>query len=166
MILHILTASARPGLLPAWAAELAEATKSGVDLRWHVAFDLDRKYIGGQAVKNRMLDSIPESDPGWVWIGDDDNVLDVEMLVALQEYDEQLVDAVVFAQRRGSKVAAACALVDRVDAAQFVGRRQFIGAHRIPTTYNGDGHWIAGMAKRGRVVFDDRVLTRYNGRTC
>lgn len=165
MILHILTACARPEYLPAWAAELCEAAKCGIDLRWHVAFDLDRKHVGGQALKNAMLDSIHESDSGWVWIGDDDNVLDPAMLSALMAYEDRQVDSVVFAQHRGAKIATPCALVDRVDAAQFVGRRRMIGNHRLPETYNGDGHWIAGMAERGRMVYDSRPVTKYNGRT-
>jgi hypothetical protein len=166
MIFHILTACSRPGNLPAWAADLvAAAALSSIDLIWHVAFDLQRKHIGGQDVKNAMIDSIPADDPGWVWIGDDDNILDTAMLEALVSYaDRDDVDAVIFAQRRGGVVVAPCAVVDRVDAAQIVARRRFIGDTRIPACYNGDGQWIATLAMRGGVVYDDRAVTVYNGR--
>lgn len=165
MILHVLTACARPEFLPAFAAEMGDAAQlAGVDLRWHVAFDIGRQFVGGQAVKNRMLDSIPESDSGWVWIGDDDNRLEPAMLKAVAEYDARPVDVVIFAQRRGKQIAPPCAVVDRVDAAQFVARRSAIGAHRLPTKYNGDGLLIAAVAKTARMVYDARALTNYNGR--
>jgi hypothetical protein len=167
MILHILTACSRPGNLPAWAADLAAIAGEypGVDLRWHVGFDVARQHIGGQAVKNALLDSIPAADSGWVWIGDDDNALDTAMLEALAAYaDRADVDAVVFAQRRRGCIAAPCAVVDEVDAAQIVARRAFIGDTRIPECYNGDGQWIATLAMRGGVVYDDRAVTRYNAR--
>jgi len=168
MILHILTACSRPGNLPAWAADLAAIAGEypGVDLRWHVAFDLQRRHVGGQAVKNALLDSIPADDPGWVWIGDDDNALDTAMLEALAAYaDRGDVDAVVFAQRRHGYIAAPCAVVDEVDVAQLIARRRFIGDARIPACYNGDGQWIAALAQRGGVVYDDRPVTMYNGRS-
>lgn len=162
-VLHIITACSRPEFLPAWAADLAEAARgAGVDLRWHVAFDMERQHIGGQAVKNRILDSI--SGDGWVWIGDDDNTLDQAMLSAVAEYDARPVDVVIFAQRRGQQLAPPCAVLNRVDAAQFVARRSAIGSHRLPETYNGDGMLIAALAKTARMVYDQRVLTNYNGR--
>lgn len=164
MILHILTACSRPEYLPAWAAELCEASKCGVDIRWHVGFDMGRKHVGGQRVKNLLLDSIPADCPGWVWIGDDDNVLDPTMLAALTEYDAQEFDAVIFAQHRGARVARPCAVIDRVDAAQLVARRRLIGGHRLPEAYNGDGYWISEIAKHGYISYDARPLTKYNAR--
>lgn len=165
MILHILTACSRPEFLPAWSAELGDAAKhAGIDLRWHVAFDLARQHVGGQAVKNLMIDSIPESDQGWVWIGDDDNKMDPAMLQAVAEYDSRPVDVVIFAQHRGKHIAPPCAVVNRVDAAQFVARRSAIGSSRLPCAYNGDGLLIAAMAKTARMVYDSRPLTHYNGR--
>ena len=162
-VLHIITACSRPEFLPALAADLAEAARgAGVDLRWHVAFDMERQHIGGQAVKNRILDSI--SGDGWVWIGDDDNTLDQAMLSAVAEYDARPVDVVISAQRRGQQLAPPCAVLNRVDAAQFVARRSAIGSHRLPETYNGDGMLIAALAKTARMVYDQRVLTNYNGR--
>lgn len=162
-VLHIITACSRPQFLPSWAAEIAEAAKTaGVDLRWHVAFDCERKHVGGQDVKNRMLDAI--AGDGWVWIGDDDNVLDPAMLSAVVEYDARPVDVVIFAQRRGQQIAPPCAVVDRVDAAQFVARRSAIGNHRLPAKYNGDGLLIADLAKTARMVYDQRALANYNGR--
>ena len=166
VILHILTACSRPGFLPAWAAELAEAAKAqGIDIRWHVGFDLACQHVGGQAVKNALLDSIPASDPGWVWIGDDDNALDPDMLAAVAQYDTRPVDAVIFAQRRGEHVAQPSAVLNRVDAAQLVARRSAIGSHRLPLAYNGDGLLIGQLAKTARMVYDSRPVTRYNWRT-
>lgn len=161
-VLHIITACSRPEFLPAWAAELTEAACcAGIDLRWHVAFDLNHQHVGGQDVKNRILDSLAG---GWVWIGDDDNVLDPAMLSAVAEYDARPVDVVIFAQRRGKQIAPPCAVVDRVDAAQFVARRSAIGNHRLPAKYNGDGLLIAALAKTARMVYDQRAVTNYNGR--
>ncbi|MBV6436744.1 MAG: hypothetical protein AELANPGJ_02011 [Anaerolineae bacterium] len=164
MRLHILTACSRPDFLPAWAAELSAVSVPGVEIHRHVGFDLARRHVGGQAVKNALLDSIPADDAGWVWIGDDDNTLDPAMLAAVAEYDARPVDVVIFAQRRGRQVAPPCAVLNRVDAAQFVARRSAIGAHRLPEAYNGDGLLIAAIAKTARMVYDQRVLTNYNGR--
>lgn len=162
-VLHIITACSRPEFLPAWAAELADAaSRSHVDLRWHVAFDMERQHIGGQAVKNRILDTI--TGDGWVWIGDDDNTLDQAMLSVVAEYDARPVDVVIFAQRRGKQISPPSAVLNRVDAAQFVARRSAIGAHRLPDAYNGDGMLIAALAKTARMVYDQRVVTNYNGR--
>jgi hypothetical protein len=99
-----------------------------------------------------------------VWIGDDDNTLDPAMLKAVAAYEGSRTDAVIFAQRRGSNVAPPSSAVNRVDAAQIVARREFIGHHRLPLEYNGDGKWISELCSRGRVVMDYREFTRYNGR--
>lgn len=163
--LHILTACSRPDFLPAWAAELAAVSVPGVEIHWHVGFDIARNHIGGQAVKNKLLDSIQADDPGWVWIGDDDNTLDPEMLAAVAEYDARPVDAVIFAQRRGKGIAQPCAVLNMVDAAQLVARRSVIGSHRLPEAYNGDGMLVGALAKTARMVYDSRPVTRYNWRT-
>ena len=72
MTLHILTAVTRPHNLPQMAESLIPAASVGVELVWHLGYDLERKHIAGQAVKNRLLDTI-SAPQEWVWILDDDN---------------------------------------------------------------------------------------------
>src|ERR1043166_599735 len=72
MVLHILTAVTRPENLPKLAESLIPAAAAGVELAWHVGYDLEHRHVAGQAVKNRLLDRISPSQD-WVWILDDDN---------------------------------------------------------------------------------------------
>jgi hypothetical protein len=84
MILHILTAMTRPQNLPKMAESLIPAAAAGVELTWHFGYDVDRKHIAGQAVKNRLLDTITAPDD-WVWILDDDNTAHPDFFRRLAE---------------------------------------------------------------------------------
>ncbi|HEY6206289.1 MAG TPA: hypothetical protein VIW21_09005, partial [Chthoniobacterales bacterium] len=84
MVLHILTAVTRPENLPKLAESLIPAATAGVELAWHLGYDLERRHVAGQAVKNRLLDRIgPGRD--WVWILDDDNTAHPEFFRRLTE---------------------------------------------------------------------------------
>lgn len=172
MILHILTACSRPERLPRLAQAIAQAAQDapGVAVRWHVAFDLERRHVGGQAVKNQLLDSIPADDPGWVWICDDDNIPHPDFFprLAALAAGEVMIGGYLFAQQRGPAeggrvLPAAAPRVGYVDAAQLVARRAYIGGHRIPEAYDGDGAWILGMYLPFAVALWDEPLTLYNG---
>jgi hypothetical protein len=169
MILHVLTACSRPERLEGLGLVLGLAAgAAGIDLRWHVAFDLERRHVGGQAVKNRLLDAIPADDPGWVWICDDDNAPHPSFLLRLVQLEPVLPAAVLFAQQRGPAeggriLPAEPPRVGRVDAAQLVARRSFIGAARIPEAYDGDGVWIVGLWDPAQVVLVDEPFTLWNG---
>lgn len=146
MRLHVITACSRPGGLPALAASLAAA--AGLDVTWHVRFDLAGAHPGGQAPKNVLIDGVAD---GWIWIGDDDNTLhpavgDVvaplahDPAVALIVVSQELPDGTV------RRAAPGCLAVNQVDAAQIFIRRVALGALRLPETYAGDGLLAEALA--------------------
>lgn len=163
MTFHILTACARAWNLPA----LAESIVAGDpydEAVWHVGLDAELKHVGGQAVKNRLLD---ETQGGYVVVLDDDTTLHPELLpTARRSIMEEDADLVVVSQSwpGGVRHASAGAMVvGGVDIGQAVVSRHLIGPDRIPETYDGDGHWLAGLAARAlRPVYVDRVLAHYN----
>ena len=161
-LLHILTACSRPGGLAAIADALS-AAPSGLDLRWHVGFDLARRHIGGQAVKNALLDGI---DDGWVWVCDDDNLPAPGFLYRLAVLlGDDACDGYLFGQLRpGGYVPPVPPALGVTDVAQVVLRRRAIGAHRLPAQYDGDGHWICAIWRDhpGRIALVDEALTLYN----
>lgn len=159
--LHILTACARPAGLPLIAAACAAAPPP-LDVRWHVGFDLERRHVGGQAVKNRLLDAISPDAPGYVWVCDDDNAPApgfFERLAGLPPAPLYL-----FGQRRPTGYAPARPpAVGHTDVAQVVVSRAVVGELRLPETYEGDGHWIVALwARCGGGVLVDEPLTTYN----
>jgi hypothetical protein len=143
--LSVLTAVSRPENLPAIAESLAVAAGNAPNVRlaWHWRYDLDRQHIGGQALKNAMLDEIRD---GWVWCLDDDTLAHEDVLRVVSEQD---ADAVIVSQRRtdGRVLLASpermCA--GGVDIGQAFLQRNLIGDHRIPEDYNGDGLFLQAV---------------------
>jgi hypothetical protein len=149
MKLHALTACTRPDNLPTIARSLEPDLSCGIDLTWHVRFDPDRLAVGGQALKNAMLDDIAD---GWIWICDDDNQAHpafFETLMAMLA-DNGDVRLIVCAQQHQSgwirRVNRGMLKASHVDAGQIVARRDAIGEHRIPEHYCGDGEFIQALA--------------------
>lgn len=161
-LLHILTACSRPGGLAPIADALGGAPP-GLEVRWHVGFDLARCHIGGQTVKNTLLDGI---DDGWVWVCDDDNLPAPGFLARLAVLlSDDAHDGYLFGQLRpGGYVHAVPPALGVTDVAQVVLRRRAIGAHRLPAQYDGDGHWICAIWRDhpGRIALIDEALTLYN----
>lgn len=168
MKLHILTAITRPANIPAIAESLIRADWSGVDLTWHWRMDNDRTAVGGQVLKNAMLDDIRD---GWVYLLDDDNLLhphlprqlvghvaarpDVQLLVVGQELPSGQV-----------RITGPDAMrVNHVDAAQLVIRRDALGDLRLPESYAGDGLLAAQLAATlpvERIIYVPLTLSYYN----
>lgn len=163
MRLHILTACTRPESLPAMAASLEAAARLH-DLTWHIRLDPAREAVGGQAVKNAMLDQIRD---GWVYILDDDNVLHPAFADAIPD-DPALALIVCGQQHRNGWVrrpGRAMLKQTYVDAGQVVIRRAALGALRIPLHYCGDGEWIEQFAARlppAAIAYVDAPVTYYN----
>lgn len=149
MMLHVLTAITRPQTLAQIAQSLAPALAAGVDLIWHWRADLDMQHVGGQALKNAMLDQIED---GWCWILDDDNSANPDLFPALAETIARHPDArlIVIAQRHRNgwvrRVGRSMLRATHVDAGQVIIRRDAIGDIRIPLHYCGDGEWIEAIA--------------------
>ena len=156
--LHILTACSRPSGLTRLADAIASAPAC-LQVVWHIGFDLDHEHIGGQAVKNRLLDEVHD---GWVWVCDDDNLPVPGFFACLAQ--QAPADLLLFAQRRqGRIVHAAYPQVDETDIAQAVMARSLIAAHRLPEVYNGDGMFLVELAAQtSNIVLIDQPLTAYN----
>jgi len=156
--LHILTACSRPSGLTRLADAIASAPAC-VQVVWHVGFDLEQQHIGGQAVKNRLLDDIHD---GWVWVCDDDNLPVPGFFAWLTQ--QAPADLLLFAQRRqGRIVHAAYPQVDETDIAQAVMARSLIATQRLPEVYNGDGLFLVALAAQtSNIVLIDLPLTAYN----
>jgi hypothetical protein len=165
--LHLLTAVTRPENLPAIEASFASAQAAGVEVVWHQQADPERQSVGGQSIKNTMLDQISD---GWVYILDDDNICHPDLFRTLRRVADGFPGTAMIAvsqQFTNGHVRVAHAGMLRsshVDAGQVIVRREAIGDWRIPEHYCGDGDFIerlAGMCA-GRVVFVTKPAAYYN----
>lgn len=170
MKLHLLTAITRPENLPIMAASIATAqlTAPSVEVVWHWRCDPRQEHPGGQFLKNQMIEGIGD---GWVWILDDDNVMQPEFIDVLFFHIAEHPDAqlIVCAQRHASgwvrKVNRAMLKETHVDAAQIVVRRDAIGDLRLPEHYCGDGAFIEALANKldpDRIHYIHTPIVSYN----
>lgn len=167
MKLHVCTAVSRPWNLNVVAKSLEmSADRVEIDLSWHLRFDLGRGCLGGQALKNELLDDISD---GWVWFLDDDTLVHEDMLSivlhAINGYSD--VTAVVVSQRRNdgrvllAKPRNVC--VNGIDIGQAILRRDLIGDERIPESYAGDGEFLQTLLHdRQDVIYMSEVLSLHN----
>lgn len=168
MKVHVLTAVTRPQHLGLLAASLAAAATTGVQVMWHWAFDLAHEHVGGQHVKNRMLDDVQD---GWVWVLDDDTLAHPQIfhrLVGAVE-DDPAVEAVIVSQHRRERppllAAPANVRVGWIDIGQAVMRRDLIGDHRIPEIYDGDGEFLTMVLAGARCAWEAEVMSYHNALT-
>lgn len=172
MILHVLTAVTRPENLDAIEASIDAANDKApeVTVSWWHRPDHDRQHVGGQHLKNLMLDEIGN---GWVCILDDDTVMHakfiqrVSFVLATQPLVEQECRAIIVSQKRTTGIVMQAspenAVVGKIDAGQAVLRRDLIGDYRIPETYAGDGMWLETLLRdRKDVHYMREVLSLHN----
>jgi len=159
MRLHVLTAITRPENLPTLATALDRAADLGIEICWHTRADPERQYVGGQALKNDMLDD--DDDPeGWAWILDDDNTVHPAFFPQLRSciaaHPAARLIAIAQQHKNGwvRQVERRMLKQTHVDAGQVVIRKDAIGDTRIPLHYCGDGEWIEGIANR---LADDQI---------
>ncbi len=164
--LHLLTALTRPWNLPIMASSISAAKPKQCDVEWHIRIDKECRHIGGQALKNAMLDQITD---GWCWIFDDDTTAHPLILRRLVETLEQFPDTralIVDQTRRDGRYLVAApenVRVGFIDAGQAIMRRDFIGNERLPLNYEGDGHWLSSLLPgRAGVVYLNEPLSRHN----
>lgn len=171
--LHVLTAVTRPENLSRIAGALAFAAgRTTFSIAWHWKYDLERENVGGQAIKNAMLDEIPMRAEHWVWILDDDTLPIAAVLMRLEEELEAdpLLEAMVVAQMRNDPRRVLPVGVDfshpgHIDIGQAFLRRELIGAARIPLSYEGDGIFLEELldpARGARVRYVSDVLSVHN----
>jgi hypothetical protein len=163
MRLHILTACSRPDLLPAVAASIETAAFRPWELCWHIRFDTRQQHVGGQQLKNDMLDQITD---GWVCFIDDDTIMHPGLLVPVADVLERGLDGIVVAQTRADgrllRADPANVRVGEIDIGQVVLSRELIGDTRIPISYEGDGQFLAAVLPDARVAYLDVVLSYHN----
>lgn len=168
MKLNVITAASRPWNLSVIAGSLSYAHSRApeVDLTWHLRFDPERVHVGGQALKNKMLDQISD---GWVWTLDDDTLVHENLLRNVSEFVQSKPElrAVVVSQRRNDgRVLRACpenAVVGEIDAGQALLHVDLINGLRVPETYAGDGVWLESLLRHASgVSYLDEVLSLHN----
>ncbi len=168
MKLHLITAVTRPWNLPVIAKSIAIATEPDCkwEVVWHLRFDLEHEYVGGQVLKNKMLDGIED---GWCFILDDDTLMHPDLLKRLDKVLTEQPDtwALVVSQPREQEddliAAEGNARAGYIDVGQAVMRRDFIGDHRLADSYEGDGHWLGALLPgREGVVYVNEPLSLYN----
>lgn len=162
MRVHVLTACTRPENLGLVGDSLAVAG-AGHDLIWHVRFDLDRRYPGGNGVRNALLDQI---DDGWVWGLDDDTLVHPDLFRVAEKWALGSVNAVVVGQQRADDrylhADAGEVRVGGIDVGQALLRRDLIGDRRYPDAYVGDGMLLVEVLADAHVVYVDEPLSYHN----
>lgn len=167
MRLHVLTAVTRPENIGQVGESIYRSARQvpEVSISWHLHFDYEREYVGGQALKNLMLDEIED---GWVCILDDDTLMHERFVRKIYAHIVRTPQAraIVVSQLRTTgnilRASASNAVLGRIDAGQAVLRRDFIGTNRIPETYAGDGVWLEQLLREEGVVYLSAVLSLHN----
>lgn len=163
MRLNILTAVSRPENLGFIADSLSAAAMRGPGVRvcWRWRFDLGRRNVGGQAIKNQLIEEVPDGE--WLWVLDDDTLAHEDVLMTLQSFGDY--DAVVFSQQRtDGRVLTARpenVMVGSIDIGQAFIKRSLVGDHRIPEDYNGDGMFLSAVLD-GAVLYHPAALSLHN----
>ncbi len=164
MRLHVLTACTRPENLSEVAASLSEASCGYWEVCWHVRFDPEHWHVGGQQLKNDMLDQITD---GWVCFLDDDTTLDPDFPRLAGTLREKGGEGLVVSQQRADGRTLHAAVenvrVGEIDIGQVMIDRALIGDARIPLHYDGDGMFLSEvLAQNSLVLFHDEVLSHHN----
>ena len=165
MRVNVLTAVSRPANLPLVAESLARASERApnVQIAWRWTLDLERRHVGGQALKNDLLEQVPEDE--WVWILDDDTLAHEDAILMAASF--QNYDAIVFSQLRSDgrilPAKAENCVVGSIDIGQAFMRRALIGEHRLPIDYNADGMFLgAVLAPPADVLYHPAALSLHN----
>lgn len=187
--LHIITPCSRPENLGALLASLLPA-QDYFDLTWWIVADgskikkLPKQSVPGLQVRHKTC-TVPDSvagkaqinlaleqiQDGWVWVLDDDNVAHPHFFQELYHQINQAgpgIQALAFAQinRQGGIRAVGADTVREcaIDQAQFVLRRDLIGATRYLHKYTADGAFAERLFRLNPEAwaFCKEPLTYYN----
>ncbi len=137
--------------------------------------DPSLQSLAGKGQINFALDQIGDNDTGFVWVLDDDNAVHPDFFDALHDaLDRQFrvhaptAFGYAFGQDtcngRIRHVSASEMKELGIDQAQFVIRRDFIGADRYVMKYSGDGEFAGRMFAKNPNVWEfiDIPVTYYN----
>ena len=157
-----MTAVTRPENLAEIGLSLRNAVaRARIDAEWHLRFDPERRHVGGQQVKNELLDGI---DDGWVWVLDDDTLVHPDLFTYLDES----YDALVVSMRLDGGILHAAeknVVWGGIDIGQAILRRELIGERRIEPVYEGDGRFLEALLPGANVLYVPTELTYYNAIT-
>jgi hypothetical protein len=149
--------------MPALAESIEAATCDPWEVCWHIRFDSGLQHVGGQRLKNQMLDQISD---GWVCFLDDDTTMHPEFLRQMGEAVTDAGAVVVSQQRQNGQVLVAAhehLKVGSVDIGQAFIARALIGEHRIPEHYEGDGEFLAAVLDAWpAVAYLPDILSEHN----
>jgi len=165
MKLHVLTACSRTENLGIVQESIEKASIPECEVKFHVLFDDKLEHVGGQFLKNQMLDEISD---GYVYVLDDDTVMHPDLISRawLTWWWNPDFPALAFNQDRGSYIVEAAQwsmIPNGVDIGQVILKREIIGDKRIPLTYEGDSIFLSELLKdRDDVIYLNEVLSYYN----
>jgi len=120
----------------------------------------------GKNQVNMYLDMTDDVSTNWVYVLDDDNIIhpnfynfDFDRQEGFVVFEQQLVNGNV---RRITTPSETCA-VFKIDQAQMIHRRNFIGDLRYWAHYRGDGYFaMESFYKSNNVGMDKNVRSYYN----
>jgi len=176
-MIYVITPASRPQFL----AQIMESVqREGV--KWKLM--LDSQFFGmaikgfpgraykkpegsvlGNHFKNLALDQIHD---GWLYVLDDDNQVHADFFDEIEKAIEENPDKSVisFNQqidptsiRRGDKYQTG-----KIDQAQYIVKREFVGNLRYEQSYTADGTFIEALHKKDpdAFLYIDKVLCHYN----
>lgn len=162
MTLHVLTACSRPGNMEKLAWSLNNWPQNA-DFTWHVRFDFEKQHVGGQRLKNEMLDQITEGSD-YIYILDDDTEAHSELWPFYAQNIGR--EAMVVSQHHSVlgylEAAPEYVKIGGIDIGQAIIRRDVIGENRIPETYAGDGTFLCAILPYVDAVYTDVILSIHN----
>jgi len=161
--LHVLTAATRPENFPAMYESIYAANHPDWQVYWHI-LHLDGDHVGGQTVKNWLLDEL-EMDDGWVYILDDDNLMHPAFLsrtaAMLKKHPETQI--LFVARVEHGNVFQPEVKVGHIDIGQALIRLDLIEDLRIPDLYDGDGWFLQTLVGKAKdSLFVAEPLSFYN----
>ena len=158
--LHVLTACSRPENLGPVGDSVFAWPHPGVDLVWHVTHE-EKPHVGGQFLKNKLLSQVSS---GYVVFLDDDTTMHPNLVNRLTEtFDTGVYDAVLYGRVEHGSVFPPRLEVGHIDIGQACLSRRLIGNHRIPETYDGDGHFLIDVvAEAKNAIYLSEPLSFYN----
>jgi len=161
--LHVLTAVTRPSNLERVYDSIYSQDHSFWTVFWHL-LHLDAPSVGGQKVKNLLLDATRPED-GWVYVLDDDTMMHPQFLDRTADVIDANPDCeVIFVGRSDhGNLFMPEVKVGAIDICQALIRRDLINDLRIPDLYDGDGWFLQALIDKAvEAVYLPESLSFYN----
>lgn len=129
-------------------------------------YTVEHQSFWGKYQINYILDHVMLLNPDWVYILDDDNLLVPNFAETMRFYQSQFLDkdGFIFQQYTKDGIRPIDIRIGKIDQAQFILKRGFIGTERYIMDYGGDGDFIVRMYNKYPDKFQllDIPLSHYN----